>query len=108
MTAHAARVVWCERGGRHHGAEIAAADADVHDVRESRAIRPGAAAEMDVAHEGRALRAHGEHFRVQRREPSGKPAARGNAQERVQGGALLGLVDRLAGEECVDPSAQSG
>jgi len=62
---------------------------------------------MHAAHERRTLRADGKDWRMQRRETPGNPAARGNAQERVQRGTILGRVDRLAREECVDPAEQS-
>ncbi len=62
---------------------------------------PVSRARVHVARRRRALRAHREHLGVQRRECRRRASPGGRAQQRVQRRALLGFVDRLAGEERV-------
>ena len=102
-----ARIEWRERRRRHGRPKVAAADADMDDVREPRAARAGPASGMHVGDEGRALPAHGEDLGVQRRDRGRKRSARGCAQERVQGRAALGVVDRLAGEQRPDARVET-
>jgi hypothetical protein len=107
MAAQEAGVEGRERGGRHDGPEIAAADADVDDVREALASRARAPAGVHRGDELRALPAHGENLVVQRSERRRQRVAGRHAQKRVQGGAMLGLIDRLAREQGVDARPQA-
>ena len=95
-----------ERFDRHRRAEVAAADADVDDVREALAAGAGAAALVHVAHERGALRAHGQDLGMQRRERRRQCRARRRPQQRVQRGAALAVVDDRAVEHRVDALAK--
>jgi hypothetical protein len=97
----------CECLGRHHDAEVRAADADVHDIRERLAGRavnaPALHAFDEVAHFGEA-RAHFGHHVLTLDEDR---AVRAVAQGDVQDGTILGGVDLLAGEHRRDPLVEA-
>ena len=102
MTAHLAEIEFAQRFHREPRAEIGSADAEIDDVGD-------AAREIDTAV---AAAVHGVDERRHafvRRCDLGEHAARrehlqvrfGCAKRRVQGGALLGAIDRIAAEHRV-------